>query len=425
LSAAERMPFRLSVTSRKAKGDPFMKNMSPNRPDAGAGVRPLRGAAGVLRFGEFKTKAGRLSPYFFNAGLFDDGAKLGRLAEFYARRLLASGIGFDMLFGPAYKGITLAAAVAVELARPGRNVPFAYNRKEAKDHGEGGTLVGAPVAGRVLIIDDVISAGTSVRESIGLIRPPAPRRGRGHCAGPPGEGHRRRAGRALVGRAVRAARAGPGCVAIATLDDLLQYLQGSSDPALQAHAAPWRPTATATGSETAEPAPRPRHPALPRRPAPLAALAAGLAPRPDAQAQPRRRPSPGGHLHLHRRPRAPAHVRPADPECSGKEQRVLNRTARCAPCVPPTLTAEERARGSPRAPAARRGRAAQADAMRRDRNLMAATRRGARTGRARRRWTPCAGHQGHRAAPAELASRAQAAATTRPSSTRASRCRPG
>ena len=92
----------------------------------------------MLRFGEFKTKAGRLSPYFFNAGLFDDGAKLGRLAEFYARRLLASGLAFDMLFGPAYKGITLAAAVAVELARLGRNVPFAYNRKEAKDHGEGG-----------------------------------------------------------------------------------------------------------------------------------------------------------------------------------------------------------------------------------------------------------------------------------------------
>ena len=112
--------------------------------------------AGVLRFGEFKTKAGRLSPYFFNAGLFDDGAKLSRLAQFYARRLIASGLEFDMIFGPAYKGITLAAAVAIELARLGRNLPYAYNRKEAKDHGEGGTLVGAPVAGRVLIIDDVI-----------------------------------------------------------------------------------------------------------------------------------------------------------------------------------------------------------------------------------------------------------------------------
>lgn len=126
--------------------------------------------AGVLRFGEFKTKAGRLSPYFFNAGLFDDGAKLGRLAGFYAQRLIASGLAFDMIFGPAYKGITLAAAVSMELARLGHNKPFAYNRKEAKDHGEGGTLVGAPVRGRVLIIDDVISAGTSVRESIAMIQ---------------------------------------------------------------------------------------------------------------------------------------------------------------------------------------------------------------------------------------------------------------
>ena len=125
---------------------------------------------GVLRFGEFKTKAGRLSPYFFNAGLFDDGAKLGRLAEFYAQRILASGIAFDMIFGPAYKGIPLGAALAVELARRGRNVPFAYNRKEAKDHGEGGTLVGAPLKGRVLIVDDVMSAGTAARESIAIIR---------------------------------------------------------------------------------------------------------------------------------------------------------------------------------------------------------------------------------------------------------------
>ena len=126
--------------------------------------------AGVLRFGEFKTKAGRLSPYFFNAGLFDDGAKLQRLAQFYARALQASGIEFDVIFGPAYKGIPLGAAVAVELARLGVNKPFAYNRKEAKDHGEGGTLVGAPLKGRVLIVDDVISAGTAVRESIALIR---------------------------------------------------------------------------------------------------------------------------------------------------------------------------------------------------------------------------------------------------------------
>ena len=124
----------------------------------------------VLRFGEFKTKAGRLSPYFFNAGLFDDGRKMGRLAEFYAKALVASGIEFDMVFGPAYKGIPLAATVAVELARLGRNVPFAYNRKEAKAHGEGGTLVGAPLKGRVLIVDDVMSAGTAARESIAIIR---------------------------------------------------------------------------------------------------------------------------------------------------------------------------------------------------------------------------------------------------------------
>ena len=125
---------------------------------------------GVLKFGEFKTKAGRMSPYFFNAGLFDDGARLGRLAQFYAQRLIQSGIEFDMVFGPAYKGIPLGAALAVELARLGRNVPFAYNRKEAKDHGEGGTLVGAPLKGRVLIVDDVMSAGTAARESIAIIQ---------------------------------------------------------------------------------------------------------------------------------------------------------------------------------------------------------------------------------------------------------------
>ena len=125
---------------------------------------------GVLRFGQFKTKAGRMSPYFFNAGLFDDGAKLGRLAQFYAQRIMASGIEFDMIFGPAYKGIPLGAALAVELARLGRNVPFTYNRKEAKDHGEGGSLVGAPLQGRVLVVDDVMSAGTAVRESISIIQ---------------------------------------------------------------------------------------------------------------------------------------------------------------------------------------------------------------------------------------------------------------
>ena len=124
----------------------------------------------VLRFGEFKTKAGRLSPYFFNAGLFNDGESLMKLGEFYAAAIQNSGVQFDMLFGPAYKGITLAASIAIALARQGRNVPYAYNRKEAKDHGEGGTIVGAPLAGNVLIVDDVISAGTSVRESVDIIR---------------------------------------------------------------------------------------------------------------------------------------------------------------------------------------------------------------------------------------------------------------
>ena len=126
--------------------------------------------ANVLSFGEFKTKAGRLSPYFFNAGGFNDGARLSALGRYYANALQASGLQFDMLYGPAYKGITLAAATAIALADMGRNVPYAYNRKEAKDHGEGGSLVGAPVKGKVVIIDDVISAGTSVRESVKLIR---------------------------------------------------------------------------------------------------------------------------------------------------------------------------------------------------------------------------------------------------------------
>ena len=124
----------------------------------------------VLRFGEFKTKAGRLSPYFFNAGLFNDGESLMKLGEFYAAAILKSGVKFDMLFGPAYKGITLAASIAIALARQGHNLPYAYNRKEAKDHGEGGTIVGAPLKGRVLIVDDVISAGTSVRESVQMIK---------------------------------------------------------------------------------------------------------------------------------------------------------------------------------------------------------------------------------------------------------------
>ena len=124
----------------------------------------------VLYFGEFKTKAGRLSPYFFNAGLFHDGESLKQLAQFYAKAILAAGIEFDMLFGPAYKGIPLVAAVAIALTDTGRNVRYSFNRKEEKDHGEGGMVVGAPLAGRVLIIDDVISAGTSVRQSVDIIK---------------------------------------------------------------------------------------------------------------------------------------------------------------------------------------------------------------------------------------------------------------
>ncbi|MBL8341206.1 MAG: orotate phosphoribosyltransferase [Rubrivivax sp.] len=199
--------------------------------------------SGVLSFGEFRTKAGRLSPYFFNAGLFNDGARLGHLAEFYARRLMASGLGFDMLFGPAYKGITLAAAVAIELARRGRNVPFAYNRKEVKDHGEGGSLVGAPLAGRVLVVDDVVSAGTSVRESMAMIQAAGARPcglvialdRQEKATAPAGEG-----GGDLPCSAVQVIRSELRLpvVAVATLADLLDVLRNSADPSLAAHAAP-------------------------------------------------------------------------------------------------------------------------------------------------------------------------------------------
>ena len=193
--------------------------------------------SGVLRFGEFKTKAGRLSPYFFNAGLFDDGEKLGRLAQFYAQRILASGMEFDMLFGPAYKGIPLAAAVAIELARAGRNVPFAYNRKEAKDHGEGGLLVGAPLAGRVVIVDDVISAGTSVRESLSMIQTAGATAG-GVAIALDRQERATEDGRDSALSAVQQVRSllGLDVVAIATLDDLLSYLRSASDATLQAHA---------------------------------------------------------------------------------------------------------------------------------------------------------------------------------------------
>jgi orotate phosphoribosyltransferase len=192
--------------------------------------------AGVLRFGEFRTKAGRLSPYFFNSALFDDGAKLMRLAEFYARRLLASGLPFDMLYGPAYKGITLAAAGAIELARLGRNVPFAHNRKEAKAHGEGGTLVGAPLRGRVVIVDDVITDGASKRESVEIIRAA----GAEPAAVLIALDRMERGGtdaQLTAHSAVEEFERAEGIpvLAIATLADLLQYLDSGADTALSAH----------------------------------------------------------------------------------------------------------------------------------------------------------------------------------------------
>ena len=181
----------------------------------------------VLKFGEFKTKAGRLSPYFFNAGLFNDGISLLKLGEFYAESIQKSGIDFDMLFGPAYKGITLAASIAIALAKNGHNVPFAYNRKEAKDHGEGGVIVGAPLCGRVLIIDDVISAGTSVRESVDLIKQ--------HGATPCGvaialDRQEKGLGELSAVQEVTQANQLPVC-AIANLSDLLEYVSNQQDMA--------------------------------------------------------------------------------------------------------------------------------------------------------------------------------------------------
>ena len=192
--------------------------------------------SGVLRFGQFTTKAGRLSPYFFNAGLFDDGIKMLRLAGFYADRLIDSGLEFDMIFGPAYKGIPLGATVAVELARRGHNVPFAYNRKEAKDHGEGGTLVGAKLQGRVLVIDDVMSAGTAVRESIAAIQA-AGATPHAVVIALDRQEKATENGIDVAHSAVQYVRnqLGLKVLAIATLDDLLQYLSMSTDRSLDSH----------------------------------------------------------------------------------------------------------------------------------------------------------------------------------------------
>ena len=190
--------------------------------------------AGVLMFGEFTTKAGRRSPYFFNAGLFNEGDALGKVAQFYAKTLLAAEhdgkLEFDMLFGPAYKGITLASATAVALSQLGRNVAFAYNRKEPKDHGEGGSIVGGPLAGRVVIVDDVISAGTSVRESVALIRAA----GATPAAVLIALDRMERGGNAETIGACSAVEEverdfGIPVIAIASLTDILDYLQGASD----------------------------------------------------------------------------------------------------------------------------------------------------------------------------------------------------
>ena len=179
----------------------------------------------VLKFGQFVTKSGRTTPYFFNAGLFNTGATLERLAQFYAKAILASGVEFDMLFGPAYKGIVLAAGAAIALAREGRNVPFAFNRKEAKNHGESGDLVGAPLAGRVLIVDDVLTAGTAVRESFDIIE--------GHGAVVAGvvislDRMERGQGNLSAVREIEEHHGIP-VISIASLDDLMSWLEDRAE----------------------------------------------------------------------------------------------------------------------------------------------------------------------------------------------------
>lgn len=175
----------------------------------------------ILKFGEFTTKAGRCSPYFFNAGLVNDGVALAALGQFYVKAIDAAGIAFDMLFGPAYKGIPLAAAVAIAYAEQNRVCPFAFNRKEAKAHGEGGNLIGAPLQGKVLIIDDVISAGTSVRESVALIRSA----GAKPCAVAIALDRCERGSGELSATQEVARDYGIPVVSIAGLDNLLAYMQ--------------------------------------------------------------------------------------------------------------------------------------------------------------------------------------------------------
>jgi orotate phosphoribosyltransferase len=183
----------------------------------------------VLMFGEFQTKAGRLSPYFFNTGLFNDGESLATLSQFYAKAIEASQIEYDMLFGPAYKGIPLVAAISVALAGRGRNLAFCFNRKEAKNHGEGGATVGAPLKGRVLIVDDVISAGTSVRESVALIRAQG-----ASTSGVAIALDRQERGQGELSAVQEVTRDfGLPVIAIATLEDLIGYLSGQQKLAAQ------------------------------------------------------------------------------------------------------------------------------------------------------------------------------------------------
>ena len=180
---------------------------------------------GVLRFGSFVTKSGRTTPYFFNPSLFNTGARLDRLAEFYAKAILSSGVEFDMLFGPAYKGIALAAATSMALARMGHDVPFAFNRKEVKDHGEGGNIIGASPEGRVLVVDDVMTAGTAVREAVAILEAYE-----AQMAGVAISLDRmeRGAGEQSAVQEVEE-RYGVPVIAIATADDLLMYLENEPD----------------------------------------------------------------------------------------------------------------------------------------------------------------------------------------------------
>lgn len=201
----------------------------------------------ALRFGEFTLKSGRRSPYFFNTGLFNSGRRLARLGQFYAEAILDAGIDFDMLYGPAYKGIPLASATSVAFyIHHGRDVPYAFNRKEAKRHGEGGLLVGAPLAGRVLIVDDVISAGISVRESVDIIRQAGAR-----PAGVAISLDRRERGETPVSAVQEVEKAfGVRVVSIVTLDDLIAYLEGKEGG--KRYLDPIRPTGSSTAPAARE-----------------------------------------------------------------------------------------------------------------------------------------------------------------------------